>query len=74
MSMRSGREVLFCELKDEARTRDCVRSGNSICFMFNSLGRVSRRRHRKWVVYRSLCKTVYHAISPAVYNMDQFYK
>jgi hypothetical protein len=31
MGMWSGREVLFCELKDEARTRDCVRSGNSIC-------------------------------------------
>ena len=29
--MRREREVLFCELKDEARTRDCVRSGNSIC-------------------------------------------
>jgi hypothetical protein len=31
--MRIGREVLFCELKDETRTRgrDSVRSGNSIC-------------------------------------------
>jgi len=27
----AGCEVLFCELKDEAITMDCVHSGNSIC-------------------------------------------